>query len=491
MLKNILASIAALLLGVFFVTVGIGLLNTSLSVKMEQAGLVVTVSGLVQSCYFIGLTLGSMYSYKIIGRVGYIRSFAAFASLVSAVTLIHGFRVEPYSWAGLRFVEGFSIAGLLTCIESWLNVVAENKTRGLILSFYMITYYIGIAVGQYLLTTPDSSGFTFYIMSSILLSISLVPIVLTKVSAPDISSPDPLPFKKLWKISPIGVMGCISCGLTTGAFYSLGATFAYSSGLSLNQTSYFMLATVCGGFLLQWPIGKISDYKDRRIILIIISVLVAIISFALILIGVNNFATLLWLLVLFGGTLFCVYPVSISYANDFIKKEESVSASGGLMLAYSVGAIGGPIIASLFMRYLGNNGFFWHMAITSLGFAGLCFYRMYYAKRTPDDTTAFYALPQYTTPVMSELDPRSDAVIDNVETSSTKELDKEELVSAKSLDDNEGNNESNNNDALDTNSSKIELQEKKSSTKKNKKPKTKKPQNKSSSKKTRKKLTKK
>src|SRR5690606_18039263 len=107
-----LRSVASLLFGVFLLILGNSLLGILLPVRMGVENLTPEIAGLVMSCYYIGLVLGSLWGKRIIGRVGHIRAFAAFAAGASAATLLHSLWFDPVPWALLRILSGFCMAAL-------------------------------------------------------------------------------------------------------------------------------------------------------------------------------------------------------------------------------------------------------------------------------------------------------------------------------------------------------------------------------------------
>ena len=57
----------------------------------------------------------------------------------------------------------------------------------------------------------------------------------------------------------------------------------------------------------------------------------------------------------------------------FISKDQFVAAGSGLQLVMGLGSIGGPITCTIFMNFLGANGFFiylivFHVIISLFGF---------------------------------------------------------------------------------------------------------------------------
>jgi MFS family permease len=145
------------------------------------------------------------------------------------------------------------------------------------------------------------------------------------------------------------MLGCFSAGLVNSAFFSMAPVFGTKIGLSVFQLSWFMSTTVIGGFAVQWIVGIVSDRFDRTLILVIVACLVALLSFGIV---VNNGASYYWLLfemAIFGGLVFAVYPVAVARANDVFEGQDAVAVSSALLLCYSIGAIFGPILASIIM----------------------------------------------------------------------------------------------------------------------------------------------
>ena len=102
--------------------------------------------------------IGSLYCGKLIQRVGHIRAFLALGAIASTAPLLHLLVMHPIAWVA-RALTGFCFAGLFIVVESWLNGVATDETRGQILSVYAMTgLFAGIA-GQLLLPATDTAGF--------------------------------------------------------------------------------------------------------------------------------------------------------------------------------------------------------------------------------------------------------------------------------------------------------------------------------------------
>jgi MFS family permease len=403
-----LLSIAALLSGVGILLMGTGLLSTLLSLRTAIEGYSPELTGLVMSSYFAGLVVGSLYCSKVVHRIGHIRAFAAFASILSVTALIHGFVVTAPVWAVLRALSGFCMAGVFMVSESWLNARATNQTRGQVLAFYMITAYLAIGVGQFLLNLAEPKRIELFAVVSILFSLALVPVALTQATAPRIERPSGLGLRRLYKLSPLGVVGCLASGMLTGALFGMGPIFASGIGLSLSGVSAFMGIVVLGGLFLSWPVGWLSDRFDRRKVMAAASLAAVLIALAIPAAAGRPEPVLLVLAGLYGGLSFPLYSLSVAHANDYVEPQDLVQASSGLLVAYGLGASLGPISAAAVMGALGPHGLFVYSAVITAAFGLFVLYRMRRREPLPVDQQGPHVVLPRTTPEAAYLDPRGE-----------------------------------------------------------------------------------
>ena len=405
-----LQSVVSLLLGAGALILGNGLVGIVLPVRMTLEGVPTGVAGLVMSGYYGGLVLGCLWARGIIIRVGHIRAFAAFAASVAATTLIFPLWFNPIVWAVLRGVGGFCMAGLFATIESWLNLRSSKESRGQILSLYMVTSYLASTIGQLLVNVWSVKGLELFCLGDMLISISLVPVVLTRVAGPDLSQTRPLPLRRLYVISPVGVMASLGGGLISGAFYGMGAVFAAGIGMSVLAISIFMGVALVGGLVMQWPIGWASDRFDRRSVLLV--VLIVITTVCLIEFTLSRVAhPTTWLLIftcLFGGGAATIYPLAVAHAFDYVERAEMVSASAGMLLVWAIGATAGPILASQVMTHGGDWMLFLYLAGMSGLLAVFVRYRMSRRTALPSEAQAKFVPRAEATVVAGALDPRAE-----------------------------------------------------------------------------------
>ena len=386
----------ALFLGLLLMTLAAGLQAVLLGVRAGMEGFSTVLTGLIMSGYFIGFFGGSLLAPQMIKRVGHVRVFAAVASLCSVAALVHALQVDPLSWTAMRFVTGFSFATLYIVAESWINDRATNETRGQMLAIYMVVLMAGFGVGPFLVNLADPLGYPLFIFSSILVSLALVPILLSQSPAPLFEQPDKISLRALYKASPLGVVGVVAIGLSNASLMSMAAVYGEEIGLTIAQISYFVAAIAIGGVIVQYPVGRLSDRFDRRLVITVVTFAAGLfasvgglITRTALGIGAHpaeagvplsqDLAGLVWLLLLIGltgGLSLSMYSLVVSHTNDHLEPSQMVAASATLYLANGVGLTIGPLVVGVLMQSLGPEAFFLFLATAHCGLGVFALYRM-------------------------------------------------------------------------------------------------------------------
>jgi len=385
-------------------------------------------TGAMMSGYFVGYFVGANIIPKLVGKDGHIRVFAAFASMASLSILIHAVFVFPLVWTLGRFITGFSIVSIFIVMESWLNDRANNRTRGQLLSIYMFITLIGLSLGTLLLNFSSPEKYEPFILISLLLSLALIPILLTKRKPPKFKKLGHIDIKGLYKTSPLGTVSMFCTGIIHSALFSLGAVYAAAMNFTIFEISLLLFLITIAGGIFQWPIGYYSDKSDRRIIIIFCTFFAALFCVLSIFasgtslenmylatsVGVDKIMFYIYV-ALYAGMAIPMFTLNLAYVNDYIPKEKFVAAGSGMQIIFGMGAMTGPLICSLLMNKFGTNGFFVHLLFFHLivGLFGL--YRI--TKRNYEDNpeSTFTPLPRNITPLGIELDPTTGADISSEE----------------------------------------------------------------------------
>ena len=334
--------------------------------------------------------------------------------------------MDPIIWTAARFLTGFSLIGVYIVVESWLNDRATNRNRGSVLSIYMFITFTGLAVGTLLLNYNSPKQYEPFILTSLLFSIALIPILLVKRAAPKFKKISFIKIKQLYKISPLGTFSMLCTGLIHSAIFGVGAVYAANMNFTIFEISLFLFLITIAGAIFQFPIGYFSDKHDRRIIIIactLIAVIFCILTVAASGSSLRNMylASNLGMdkimffifITLYAGFALPMFTLNLAYVNDFIEKEKFVAAGAGLQIIFGIGAMGGPFFSSIFMNLFGPNGLFVFLGVFHLAVGLFGVYRI--TKRNYEDNpeSLFTPLPRNITPLGIELDPTTAADLSN------------------------------------------------------------------------------
>jgi MFS family permease len=354
-------TVLVLLVGVALVMTSTGLQGSLIGVRGALEGFSTVALGAIIATYYVGFVIGSTRAPSMIASVGHIRVFAALASTVAAIIVLHGVFVSPTAWLVLRPMVGFCMAGFYVVIESWLNELTDNASRGRVFALYMTVLVGAVASGQVLLNVADPAGITLFVLAAVLVSFAVAPIALTVTAAPPVAVTHAMKLREVIAVAPLGIVGAIVAGIGYSSTIGMGAVFGNAAGLSVREISVLVAVTVLGGMVGQWPISRASDHRDRRIVIAITSLLAAGAAGATVLV-VDSTPLLFVGFALFGTLSMPLYSLAVSHLNDWLEPEAIVTASATLVLTAGLGSIAGPLLSSAALTLGGPAGFLWLMA---------------------------------------------------------------------------------------------------------------------------------
>lgn len=422
--------IYALFLGSALLMFGGGMQGLLLSVRGAEEGFSLFSLGLIGTGWSVGFVAGSIGVPKIVRKVGHIRAYSVMAAIGTVTILLNLLLINDISWILLRALSGFCFAGAAMIVESWLNEVAENKSRGTIFSIYTTINMAASTLGQIAMSITGTAGYVPFVLGAISFILAVLPTALT-------SSPQPRPLSSakidiglLYRTSPVAAVAAFSVGMANGAFGTLAPVYGYERGLDPSGIALLFAIAAILGAVAQVPFGRLSDRVDRRLVLIGLSGSAAFIGALTVLINPDAGWLMYVLFAAYGFSANPIYAVAVAHANDFAKDGDFAKIAGGMLLTMGIGLAIGPATASLIMGAWSPVGLF----VITASFHGLlalfAFLRMR-IRRSKDAAhrTPFQPMSErQTTPEAIVLDPRTDS--DDIELMRGEEPVPDELRTA-------------------------------------------------------------
>jgi MFS family permease len=337
---------------------GNGLLSTVIALRGRTEGFSESTIGIFGAAYFLGFLLSSWGSIHLIRRAGHIRVFAGLAAAAAVAVLCMLMWIESEVWTAARLVQGFAFSGITTVLESWLNGMTGNKSRGRLLSIYRVVDLAAVTGGQYLLPVVGIDDFRIFVVCAVFFCIALIPVSLSNLRSPDVPAGVKFDIRAVWAMSPVACAGCVAVGMANSAFRNIGPAYALEVGLDVTEVATFMSLFIIAGAFSQFPIGWLSDRFDRRTIIMVATVGASGASLSAALLSDTHPYALFASIAMFGAFALPLYSLSSAHANDHCPEGKFVTLASGLLLFFAAGAIIGSPSSALLMEFFGPDAFF-------------------------------------------------------------------------------------------------------------------------------------
>jgi MFS family permease len=364
---NTITATWPLLLGMGVLMLGAGLQGTLLGLRATLEGFPTPITGIIMSCYYVGYLVGTAAAPRMLRQIGHIRVFAALAAGASATILVQATFVQPFVWAAMRLISGVCFAGIYVVAESWLNDRASRTNRGRLLAVYMLVLYVGLGAAQFLLILANPSTPTPFMLVSVLISLSMVPIVVSAQQTPEPAVPRKVRYRDLYRNSPLGVVAVSVSGMISAIVFSMGPVYGRLSGLGNSGIATFMAVSILAAVLTQYPVGRLSDRMDRRTVIAVVCALATIVAGSIAAFGTMPRVIFLLLAALFSGSALTLYSLAVSHVNDKLEPAQMVAASSALLRLNGGAAAIGPVLAGSLIAAFGPPAYFTTLATLTGG----------------------------------------------------------------------------------------------------------------------------
>jgi MFS family permease len=234
--------------------------------------------------------------------------------------------------------------------------------------------FFAFTVGQLMVTLYPIKASEDFMLAAMLASLAIVPVALTRSAQPAAITMVSFRPLQLYKAAPVGLVASLMVGVANGSFWGLGPISAAGNGLNVGSVALFMSAATLAGALVQWPVGRLSDRLDRRLVLMALLSGAAVTGVAIWLFAQNGLLLLI-LGLLFGALALPCYSLAAAHAYDKTSLADMVPTAATILLANAVGAVIGPLLASLVMDALGPRALFLFTALAQGSLAVYVFYR--------------------------------------------------------------------------------------------------------------------
>jgi MFS family permease len=367
-------TIAAAILLVVLVGIGLSLLNPLLSVALERQGVSALLSGLSASAAGVGTIAVVALLPRLIRVMGLVGLLGA--AIVTSALATLAFPALPglAAWTLLRFLMGAAIGVIFTLSEYWINAAAPPARRGMVMGLYATALYAGFALGPLLLgllMKPEAQAISPlpFLVTAGLMALGLIPLFMARSSTPSLRQHGSSSPWRFIRAAPAATIGAFVFGVVeTGAILLL-PVHGLRLGLDPREATWLVAAFTLGNVALQIPVGLLSDRVARlplmaTLALVSAGALLALVATPPLMVGAA-------LLFIAGGISGGIYPVALVMIGERFSDADLAAANGAVVALYSLGLILGPPVIGLMMDALGASGLPLALGTVLLLFGGL------------------------------------------------------------------------------------------------------------------------
>ncbi len=344
----------------------------------------------VASAMFPALSLGGLLGCLAVGWFlrlsGHARVFMSVYALIIWSFLIVLLTDNPYIWILSRLLYGFGINGAFIVAQSWLHDACTDENRGKVITAFYVSYVIALGLGAFSIGyMPVASHIPMAVCVG-LVTLAILPVGLTRLRQPEAPEEFNIQVRKLWKISPVGMIGMLCVGGLTMTLQSFAPIYAGTLSYTPSDIGLLMLMMQMGLLVVQLPMGALSDRIDRRYVLMIVASMSSVLG--VVAIVTESSLSFFWLVLLFAiwsGSIETFYSVSSALANDRADPKDFVFLSSTQMVMWSLGAFIVPLSSTILLQFLPVTMFMWLLLGLSAAFAIFVTLRIFVREAVPQD----------------------------------------------------------------------------------------------------------
>ena len=365
-------SISAAIASISVVGIAIGLGIPVLSVILESRGYSSSMIGLNTAIAGVASIAAAPLATPIAMRFGVVWTMLVMI-LAGAVAFVGFYFAQSFwMWFPLRAVLHFALTVLFILSEFWISTCAPPHRRGLVLGIYATVLSLGFAAGPWLFSQIGSTGFLPFGLTFGFVMIAAIPVLLARSESPKIISEGGKGgfFRYIW-IVPTATAAVLVFGAVETGGFALFPIYGQRVGYSEAEAALLLTMIGLGNFMLQIPIGMLSDrIGDRRKLLLICALVGLAGTLAMPLLTVN-WHLMAGMLFVWGGVVAALYTVGLAHLGAQLSGRDLASANAAFIFCYGVGMILGPQVIGIFMDIFGPNGFGWALAVFFGGYIAI------------------------------------------------------------------------------------------------------------------------
>jgi MFS family permease len=268
-----------------------------------------------------------------------------------------------FAWFPIRFLLGAGASTLFIATQTWVNAIAADESRGRTIGAFGLLWAAGFAAGPLVIRVTGIEGWPPFLASLALMAVAAIPLLGARELVPEIASQS---VPRMWgylRNVPAAIYAALLLGAVDYILDAFLPIYALHQGMRQSDAVTLLSILLAGVTLAQLPAGWLSDRVDRQLLLFLMALAAALLSFALPLAAATLWAAYLVVAAL-GAALGAIWTISVVLLGAHYRGTELAGAFAATGVLHGIGMITGPVLA-------GAAAAAWSPAVIPLA-VGLC-----------------------------------------------------------------------------------------------------------------------
>ena len=277
-------------------------------------------------------------------------------------------------WFVSRFVMGVAGTILFVVSETWINEIAEDRTRGRILGLYTLTFSATLGISPLFIVFLGVEGNLPFIVAFVFIALSLIPLQWTRGSEPDFSGGRVSHVLKFIVLAPTLVGAAALMSFEEASIITLLPVYSIKSGVSTEWAAMFLTVIAIGSMIAQPFIGSLADRINRYYLAFACAgvMLISVMSLPFVI----NTKIIVWpILLILGGATAGIYTVALTIMGQRFRGAQLAAGNAAFGVMWGVCGAIAPATGGIAMTVWNENGLIVAMVVAIVAFLMLGFVR--------------------------------------------------------------------------------------------------------------------
>jgi len=335
-------ALAAVISGITGVGAALSLSLPLLSVVLESRGISPALVGVNTATAGVAAIAILPFVTRLARRFGTARVIVV-AFLMMAVTLMGFYYIKPFIlWFPLRFIFSAAVTLIFALTEFWINSLASERRRGLIVGVYTAFLSAGIAIGPIILALVGTQGIAPFVIGGVVLAAAAIPVMVVRTREPHLPMGGHSNLLRFVAMAPLALFASLVFGAVESGGAAILPLYGTALGFSGEAAVILVSAIAAGNVLSQIPIGYLADKVNRRLLLVG-SATVGVVGALLMPLVSDSLPLLLAVLFVTGGIVAGLYTIGLTHLGARYQGGDLASANAAFVMMYAVGMLIGPV----------------------------------------------------------------------------------------------------------------------------------------------------